>query len=99
MALTEQQKHHLRRLGHALKPIVRTGNAGLSEAVLNELDIALRDHELVKVKLIADDREQRRDFIDTIQRRLETEVVQAVGHTALFYRANPEKKRDRIALP
>lgn len=99
MSLTDSQRHHLRRLGHHLKPVVRTGNAGLSEAVLNELDIALRDHELVKVKLVAGDRDERRQFVDTIQERLGAELVQSVGHVALLYRANPEKKGHRIALP
>lgn len=98
MALTDSQRHHLRRLGHHLKPVVRTGNAGLSDAVLNEIDIALRDHELVKVKLVAGDREQRHQFIDSIRERLQAEMVLSVGHVALFYRANPDKKGERIAL-
>lgn len=99
MSLTDSQRHHLRRIGHHLKPVVRTGNAGLSEAVLNELDIALRDHELVKVKLVAGDRDERRQFVETIQERLGAELVQSVGHVALLYRANPDKKGQRIALP
>ncbi|MBA1148083.1 ribosome assembly RNA-binding protein YhbY [Ectothiorhodospiraceae bacterium WFHF3C12] len=99
MSLTDSQRHHLRRLGHHLKPVVRTGNAGLSEAVLNELDIALRDHELVKVKLVAGDRDERRQFVEIIEERLGAELVQSVGHVALLYRPNPEKKGNRIALP
>lgn len=99
MALTDRQRHYLRRLGHDLKPVVRTGNAGLSDAVLNELNIALRDHELVKVKLVADDRAQRRAFIAAIGERLDAELVQSVGHVALFYRHNPDKKGSHIPLP
>jgi RNA-binding protein len=99
MALTDRQRHHLRRLGHQLKPVVRTGNAGLSDAVLNEIDIALRDHELVKIKLVADDRDERRRFAESIQERLQAELVQSVGHVALFYRPNPERKGGPIALP
>ena len=50
MDLNERQKKHLRRLGHALSPIVLLGNAGLTDGVLAEMDRALADHELVKVR-------------------------------------------------
>ena len=98
IALDERQRRHLRRLGHDLKPIVRTGAAGLSDAVLRELDIALRDHELVKVKLVAEDRDQRRAFVERICAETDAAAVQTVGHVALFYRPNP-RARNPIALP
>jgi RNA-binding protein len=47
--LSEKQKKHLRRLAHPLNPMVMLGNAGLTDGVVNELDRALTDHELVKV--------------------------------------------------
>ncbi|HKJ96087.1 MAG TPA: ribosome assembly RNA-binding protein YhbY [Gammaproteobacteria bacterium] len=96
--LSETQKRHLRRLGHDLKPVVRTGSNGLTDAVMNEIAIALRDHELMKVKLVADDRAQRRAFLERILEECDAMLVQAVGHTALIYRSNP-KKTHRIALP
>lgn len=96
--LNERQRRHLRRLGHGLKPVVRTGNNGLTEAVLAELDVALRDHELVKVKLVAEDRQQRRDYVDRVLAHTGAELVQSIGHTVLIYRPNPDK-REPIALP
>lgn len=96
--LNERQRRHLRRLGHDLKPIVRTGSNGLTDAVLAELDVALRDHELVKVKLVADDRKQRRTYIEEIIAATGAELVQSIGHTVLIYRPNPDR-RDPIALP
>jgi hypothetical protein len=48
--LTERQRRHLKGLAHALKPIVRLGNAGLTEAVALETERALHDHELIKVR-------------------------------------------------
>jgi RNA-binding protein len=97
-SLTEPRKRHLRRLGHALKPVVRTGSAGLSEAVMREVDIALTDHELIKVKLVAEDRGQRQDFVERLLERTGAVLVQAVGHVVLLYRPNPERKHP-IALP
>ncbi len=97
-SLTEPRKRHLRRLGHSLKPVVRTGSAGLSEAVLREVEIALTDHELIKVKLVADDRAQRQAFADEVLARTGAVLVQAVGQVVLLYRPNPERKHP-IALP
>ncbi|MCS4504686.1 RNA-binding protein YhbY [wastewater metagenome] len=97
-SLTETQRRYLRRMGHDLKPVVRTGSAGLTEGVLTELERALHDHELVKVKLVADDRAQRRAFIERIVEATGAVEVQAIGHVALFYRRNPER-REPIALP
>ena len=73
------------------------GQKGLTEAVLNELDIALDHHELVKVKLSVDDREQRRQMIDDICRQCEAEEVQSIGKTLSLYR--PNKKKPVIQLP
>jgi RNA-binding protein len=96
--LSEAQKRHLRRLGHSLKPVVLMGSAGLTPAVMNEIELSLDHHELIKVKLAADDRQQRRTLAAEIAGRTNAETVQLVGNIALLFRPNPEKKR-RIALP
>jgi RNA-binding protein len=96
--LTEAQKRHLRRLGHQLSPVVRLGNAGLTAAVMNEIEIALDHHELIKVKVVAEDREERKALTESIANDSGSAVVQAIGNIALLYRPNPKKKQ-RIALP
>lgn len=99
MSLTQSQKRYLRGLGHDLHPLVRTGSAGLTDAVLAELERALADHELVKIRLLADDRDQRSRYLEEVLRTTGAELVQRVGHVVLLYRANPEKRRGRIELP
>lgn len=99
LRLTEEQKRHLRRLGHELNPVVRTGNAGLTEAVLLEIEGALGHHELIKVKLVAEDRQQRQGFVEEICARTGAALVQSIGQIVLLYRPNPDKKKNRIALP
>ncbi len=99
LRLTEEQKRHLRRLGHELNPVVRTGNAGLTEAVLLEIEGALGHHELIKVKLVAEDRQQRQGFAEEICARTGAALVQSIGQIVLLYRPNPDKKKNRIALP
>lgn len=99
MSLTQAQKRYLRGLGHDRHPLVRTGSAGLTDAVLAELERALADHELVKIRLLADDREQRSRYLEEVLRATGAELVQRVGHVVLLYRPNPERKRGRIELP
>ena len=95
--LNEAQKRHLRRLGHDRKPIVLAGKGGVGAALVAELDRALTDHELVKIRARAADRDERDAMLAEIARATRAELVQRIGHVALFYRAHPE--RPRILLP
>lgn len=81
----------LRARAHALKPVVITGQAGISEAVLNEIGIALDYHELIKVRVNAEDREQRKEMSERICAETGAELVQSIGHIVTLYRKNPEK--------
>lgn len=93
MKLTDQQKRHLRGLGHALKPVVILGNAGLTENVLAEIDQALTYHELIKVRVNAADREARTALIEAICEQTQGQPVQTIGHILLLFRRNPKKPR------
>lgn len=73
------------------------GQAGLTDAVLAETDSALEHHELIKMRLNAADRRDRGAMIARITTSLGSELVQAIGHTALIYRRHPEQPR--ILLP
>ena len=66
------------------------GAAGLSDAVLAELDRALDSHELVKLRIAADDRVQRKALVEDLCRRAQAELIQRIGHTAVIYRKRPE---------
>jgi RNA-binding protein len=86
MRLSEKQKKHLRRLAHPLHPLVMLGNAGLTEAVVGELDRALTDHELVKVSARVGERTARDAALDELARRTQASMVQRIGHVGVFYR-------------
>ena len=90
MTLSVRQKKHLRRLGHDLKPVVTTGAAGVSPALLAELDGALEHHELVKVRVRSADRDARDGMIVELCEGAGAELVQRIGHIALLYRPRPE---------
>ncbi|MGF1528824.1 MAG: YhbY family RNA-binding protein [Candidatus Competibacterales bacterium] len=95
--LTEGQRRHLKGLAHGRKVIVTVGARGLTEAVLNEIDLALRDHELIKVRINAQDRQQRRQMVLTIQESLGTHWLQTVGFVATFYRPSPKTPRGIVS--
>jgi RNA-binding protein len=67
-------------------PIVMLGNAGLTEGIVNELDRALTDHELVKVAARVGARDARDTALSTLASRTSAELVQRVGHVGVFYR-------------
>lgn len=86
MSLTEKLKRELRSRGHGLKPVVSIGNAGLSSAVMREIELSLEHHELMKIKIGGADRTQRAQTITQICDNFDAELVQAIGHIALVYR-------------
>ena len=91
MPLTEPQKKYLRRLGHDLDPIVLVGQNGISPNLIAELDRALHDHELVKVRARVGDRDERDVILAELAASTRSELVQRIGHVALYYRPDPDK--------
>lgn len=84
-------KKQLRAKAHALKPVVITGQAGISAAVLNEISLALDHHELIKVRINAEDRKQRKEMSGQICEETGAELIQSIGHIITLYRKNPDK--------
>jgi RNA-binding protein len=97
MQLTEKQRRHLKGLAHPLKPVILMGNAGLTAAVIAETDRALADHELIKVRLPGQEREQRDAALALLAERTNSAMVTRIGHVAVLYRQHPELPR--IVLP
>jgi RNA-binding protein len=97
MSLNNKQNRFLRARAHSIKPIVIIGGAGLTDNVINEIDQALNDHELIKVRVNANDREDKKEMIERITRLTEANNIQTIGHIGIFYRRNP--KKPLIELP
>lgn len=97
MALSKKQIKFLRAKCHDLKAVIMMGQKGLTEEVLNEIEIALTHHELVKIKLSADDRELRKQLIAKICNESQSLEVQSIGKTLTIYRVN--KNKPVIELP
>ncbi|MBB3142508.1 RNA-binding protein [Halomonas organivorans] len=88
--MSQAQKKAFRSIGHHLDPVVTVSENGLSEGVLAELERALRDHELVKIKLALPEREDRAAMLEALVAESDAELVQKIGKVALFYRHNPK---------
>lgn len=91
----------LRAIGHKLKPIVTIAGNGLSENVLTELHRALKDHELIKIKLAVGSREVRAETIDQICEQTGATLVQGIGNTALLLLRSkkPDPKLSNLVKP
>lgn len=95
--LSPTQKRYLRGLAHALKPVVLVGGKGVTEALVAETVQALAIHELIKVKVAADDREARDLAITALSEGSDATLVTRIGHIAVLYR--PRADKPLIALP
>lgn len=92
MSLNKKQIQHLKGVAHPLKPVVLLGNNGLTEAVVAEIDYALNHHELIKVKIPTDDKENKALIVEAICRETKSTQVQVIGKTLVIYRESAEKK-------
>ena len=93
MTLSANDTRALRAAAHKLKPIVLIGKAGVTEAVLAELNIALDHHELIKIKVPGEDREARRVAIEAVAGQSGAQLVQVIGHIAVLYRKAPQETK------
>ena len=93
--LTGRQRRHLRGLANPMKPVIHVGEAGLSEAVVRATDAALRDHELIKVKLHQPP--DKKAAASALAERTGAALCGLVGHTLILFRRDP--KKPKIELP
>ncbi|MEO8365173.1 MAG: ribosome assembly RNA-binding protein YhbY [Pseudoxanthomonas sp.] len=96
-ALTSSQSRFLRGQAHDLSALLQIGAKGLTPAFLAELEAVLEQHELVKIKIGAEDRESREAMIAEIVDKSGAGLVQRIGHVAVLYR--PSKDHRQIVLP
>jgi RNA-binding protein len=98
MTLSNDDKKYLRGIGHGLKPIVTVAGNGLSENVLAELNRALDDHELIKVKFVFEDRNDKKAVMADLCAQTHADLIQTIGHVALICRraAKPNPKLSNL---
>src|SRR2546427_6911803 len=92
--LSPARRRELKARAHALDPVVLIGGAGLSPAVLAEIDRGLKSHDLIKVRVNGADRSGREAILEEICRRTEAQAVQHIGKILVLFRENPEPSSD-----
>lgn len=92
MALSNDQKKAFRSIGHTLNPIVMIASNGLTDRVKDELNRALDDHELIKIKISVGDRDVKKQVLTSLLQSTGAELVQQIGNVALILRRNPNAK-------
>lgn len=95
--LTTQQTKFLRAHAHHLSPVLWVGASGVTESVIAELNQTLDTHELIKVKLLNDDREARQAMINELCQQTAAMKIQVIGKVAILYRQHP--KQPKLVLP
>ncbi len=90
-SLSNPQKRYLRGLAHDLKPIILVGTKGPTDSLLLELDTALERHELLKVKISAEDRDGRDAWIAQLVDKSQSELVGRIGNVAILFRRSKDK--------
>ena len=91
-ALTPEQRKYLKAQAHVLKPVVMIGTQGLTEAVVKETERALAAHELIKIRVLGDDRAVREQHLESLCATLDAAPVQHIGKLLLLYRPAAKPK-------
>lgn len=86
-----EQLKQLKKNAHHLKPVILIGQKGLSEAVILEIDHALKAHELIKIKISGWEKLDREQMLSSICSELKAEFIQSVGHMITIFRKNHDK--------
>jgi RNA-binding protein len=96
--LKGSQKKYLRAQAHHLKPLVIIGAKGLTGQLIGSVDLALKDHELIKVKF-GEFKESKKEISGQIAKATKSELVGIIGNIAIFYRQHPEPEKRKIKIP
>ena len=90
LPLSAAERRALKARAHALEPTVLVGSGGLTPAVAGEIDRSLTAHELIKVRVMGDDRDAREDILKRICDDLNASPVQHIGKILVVYRPKPD---------
>ena len=97
MELSEKQLRFLRGRAHALKPVIQIGQKALTAGVITETRRALQDHELIKLRIQAADRDARDALLAELVAAAEAKLVTRIGHVAVLFK--PSKTLSKFPLP
>lgn len=92
------QRKYLRSLAHHLKPLVIIGTKGVTEQLVGSVNLALQDHELIKVKF-GEFKEAKKEISGQIAQATKSHLVGIIGNIAILYRQQPDPEKRKIKIP
>ena len=96
-SITSSKRKKYRQIGHHLRPIVTVGNLGITKGLIEETRRALRDHELIKVKLNIEKKTERDREVKSLSLALDAHFIQLIGKNALLYKRNPNTESSSLS--
>lgn len=96
--LKGSQRKYLRSQAHHLKPLVIVGTKGVTDHLIGSVDLALKDHELIKVKF-GEFKETKKEISEEIAQSTKSELIGLIGNIAIFYRKHPDPEKRKIQIP
>ncbi len=93
MPISDRKKRELKSLSHHLKPVILLGANGLTESVHAEIERALYDHELIKIKLCSKDKTEKQLLADTICQHHQAALISQIGHVIAIYKKSNKNKK------
>jgi RNA-binding protein len=94
--LNSKQISYLRSLSHNLSPVVFIGNKGVTPAVLNEIELSIKAHELIKIQIQENSKEKRTNSQNLICQKINAQAINLIGKQIIIYKAN---EKTQIILP
>ena len=93
MKISQLEKKALKATGHNLKPVITIGMNGLSESLLLEFEKTIDHHELIKIRIRISDKSSRKELIEELCNKSKSQIISAVGSTAVVFRKNPKSQK------
>ena len=88
--LSNSQIRFLRSKAHALKPVILMGANGLTDAVMEAIEEALGHHELIKIRVRVENRDEKQQVIESICKKTGAAKIQNIGHVLTLYKSNDQ---------
>lgn len=90
--LNSKQISYLKGLSHSLNPVVHIGHKGLTDSVVNEIEVSLKAHELIKIKLQEKDKNKRKLLLDEICKKINAQAINLIGLQIVIFKASEPPK-------
>jgi len=97
-SLNNSQIRKFKSAAQHLEPMLKVGKAGMSEGFIRSVDMALTQHELVKIKFV-EFKEQKKELAPQLAEKTSSHLVMRVGNVMVLHRPKPPLADATIVLP